>query len=143
MSIIQPPESLLVKFFLSEVNERVLEISKTQDDEVGDGTTTVAVLAGELLREGEKLIQQKIHPQHIIKGWRIARDTAKETLHSLARDNSTTSDKFKDDLMNIARTTLSSKLLQQDKVFTHLTFPLNFFDSRSIFLNWQWMQFCV
>ena len=43
-----------------------LEISKTQDDEVGDGTTTVAVLAGELLREGEKLVNMKIHPQHII-----------------------------------------------------------------------------
>jgi len=40
----------------------LIEISKTQDEEVGDGTTTVAVLAGELLREGEKLINQKIHP---------------------------------------------------------------------------------
>lgn len=45
-----------------------LDISKTQDDEVGDGTTSVCVLAGELLREGEKLIQQKIHPQTIIAG---------------------------------------------------------------------------
>lgn len=44
------------------------DISKTQDDEVGDGTTSVCVLAGELLREGEKLIQQKIHPQTIIAG---------------------------------------------------------------------------
>lgn len=40
----------------------LIEISKTQDEEVGDGTTTVAVLAGELLREGEKLVQRKIHP---------------------------------------------------------------------------------
>lgn len=94
-----------------------LEISKTQDDEVGDGTTTVAVLAGELLREGEKLVAMKIHPQHIIKGWRIAKDVAKETLQSLARDNSQDMAKFKEDLMNIARTTLSSKLLQQDKVY--------------------------
>lgn len=82
---------------------------------MGDGTTTVAVLAGELLREGEKLVQQKIHPQHIIKGWRIAKDTAKETLQALARDNSEELARFKEDLMNIARTTLSSKLLQQDK----------------------------
>lgn len=44
------------------------EISKTQDDEVGDGTTSVAVLGGELLREAEKLIAQKIHPQTIIQG---------------------------------------------------------------------------
>jgi len=76
----------------------------------------VAVLAGELLREGEKLIQMKIHPQHIIKGWRIAKDVAKETLQALARDNSQDMIKFKEDLLNIARTTLSSKLLQQDKV---------------------------
>lgn len=39
-----------------------------QDDEVGDGTTSVCVLAGELLREGEKLVDQKVHPQTIIAG---------------------------------------------------------------------------
>jgi len=40
----------------------LIDIAKTQDDAVGDGTTTVAVLAGELLREGEQLINNKIHP---------------------------------------------------------------------------------
>jgi len=40
----------------------LIDISKTQDEEVGDGTTTVAVSAGELLREAEKLVSQKIHP---------------------------------------------------------------------------------
>jgi T-complex protein 1 subunit beta len=40
----------------------LIEISKTQDDEIGDGTTTVAVLASELLREAEKLILQRLHP---------------------------------------------------------------------------------
>ncbi|KAL4506818.1 hypothetical protein ABPG72_001239 [Tetrahymena utriculariae] len=93
----------------------LIEISKTQDEEVGDGTTTVAVLAGELLREGEKLVNQKIHPQHIINGWRKARDCAQHTLNQIARDNSTNEEKFKEDLLNIARTTLSSKLLTQDK----------------------------
>ena len=93
----------------------LIDISKTQDEEVGDGTTTVAVLAGELLREGEKLIHMKIHPQHIISGWRLARDCARETLRSIARDNSADPEKFKNDLLNIARTTLSSKLLAQDK----------------------------
>ena len=44
------------------------DISKTQDDEVGDGTTSVCVLAGELLREAEKLIDLNIHPQKIIEG---------------------------------------------------------------------------
>jgi chaperonin GroEL (HSP60 family) len=43
-----------------------------QDDEVGDGTTSVTVLASELIREAEKLIDMRIHPQTIIAGWRKA-----------------------------------------------------------------------
>ena len=66
----------------------LIDISKTQDEEVGDGTTTVAVLAGELLREGEKLIHMRMHPQTIIAGWRMARDAAKAKLAQIARDNS-------------------------------------------------------
>ena len=46
----------------------VPDISKVQDDEVGDGTTSVVVLAGELLREAEKLVNMKIHPMTIIAG---------------------------------------------------------------------------
>lgn len=46
----------------------LLDISKVQDDEVGDGTTSVVVLAGELLREAEKLVNTKIHPMTIISG---------------------------------------------------------------------------
>lgn len=59
---------LFSNFFLKklklQINNfwKILDISKTQDEEVGDGTTSVAVLAGELLREGEKLINQKLHP---------------------------------------------------------------------------------
>jgi hypothetical protein len=44
------------------------DISKVQDDEVGDGTTSVVVLAGELLREAEQLVGQKVHPMTIIAG---------------------------------------------------------------------------
>lgn len=44
------------------------DISRVQDDEVGDGTTSVVVLAGELLREAEQLVLQKIHPMTIIAG---------------------------------------------------------------------------
>lgn len=66
----------------------LIEISKAQDDEVGDGTTTVAVLAGELLRVGEKLIEKKIHPQHIVAGWKRARDIAQKKLLEISRDNS-------------------------------------------------------
>jgi T-complex protein 1 subunit beta len=61
----------------------LIEISKTQDDEIGDGTTTVAVLASELLREAEKLILQRLHPQHIINGWRKASQVARDELLSI------------------------------------------------------------
>lgn len=93
----------------------LIDISKCQDEEVGDGTTTVAVLAGELLREAEKLVNQKIHPQIIIQGWRQARDVALKTLREAAMDNSLDEEQFKRDLKNIAMTTLSSKLLLEDR----------------------------
>lgn len=93
----------------------LVDMSKVQDDEVGDGTTSVTVLASELLREAEKLIEQKLHPQTIIAGWRIAAETARTALTNAAQDNSSNADKFKEDLMNIARTTLSSKILSQHK----------------------------
>lgn len=48
----------------------LVNMAKVQDDEVGDGTTSVTVLAAELLREAEKLVDQKIHPQTIIAGYR-------------------------------------------------------------------------
>lgn len=55
----------------------LVNISKVQDDEVGDGTTSVTVLCAELLRECEKLIDNsKIHPQTIIQGFRIASKAA-------------------------------------------------------------------
>jgi len=57
----------------------------------------------------------KMHPQTIIAGWRMARDCAKSKLLQIARDNSEDQEKFKTDLLNIAKTTLSSKLLTQDK----------------------------
>lgn len=93
----------------------LVDMSKVQDDEVGDGTTSVTVLASELLREAEKLIDLKIHPQTIIAGWRRAADVARDALIASAQDHSGDSEKFKEDLMNIARTTLSSKILSQHK----------------------------
>jgi T-complex protein 1 subunit beta len=58
-----------------------------QDDEVGDGTTSVTVLASELLREAEKLVSQKIHPQTIVEGYRLASQAAFKALSESAVDN--------------------------------------------------------
>nr|CAD7423110.1 unnamed protein product [Timema monikensis] len=88
----------------------LVDMSRVQDDEVGDGTTSVTVLAAELLREAEKLIELKIHPQIIIAGWRKATQVARDALTAIAMDN-------RQDLLNIARTTLSSKILSQHKEY--------------------------
>jgi len=93
----------------------LVNISKVQDDEVGDGTTSVAVLAAELLREAEKLVDKKIHPQTIIEGYRIASHAALTALGKSAVDHSNNQEAFKKDLLAIARTTLSSKVLSQDR----------------------------
>ena len=95
----------------------LVELSKVQDDEVGDGTTSVTVFASELLREAERLIDLKIHPHTIIRGWKKAVVAAREALEAGAVDNQSDPEKFKADLFNIARTTLSSKLLTQHKDF--------------------------
>ena len=66
----------------------LVNISKVQDDEVGDGTTSVCVLASELLREAEKLVMAKIHPQTIVEGYRIASAAALKALEASTVDNS-------------------------------------------------------
>ncbi|KAK6463536.1 chaperonin Cpn60/TCP-1 family [Scheffersomyces coipomensis] len=100
----------------------LVNISKVQDDEIGDGTTSVTVLAAELLREAEKLInEKKIHPQTIIEGFRIAKTIALEALEKNSTNNGLNPELFKQDLTNIAKTTLSSKILSQDKeLFSNL-----------------------
>jgi T-complex protein 1 subunit beta len=92
----------------------LVDISKVQDDVVGDGTTTVAVLCGELLREAEQLVNQRIHPQTICAGWRLAQQVARKALEDSA-SKAATEDAFRAELIEIAETTLSSKLVTYDK----------------------------
>src|SRR5437667_8792504 len=108
--------TILKSIALDNAAAKVLvNISKVQDDEVGDGTTSVAVLAAELLREAEQLVNQKIHPQTIIEGYRIASHAALAALEKTAVDHSSNKQEFRRDLVAIARTTLSSKVLSQDR----------------------------
>ncbi|KAL8293537.1 hypothetical protein RQP46_000238 [Phenoliferia psychrophenolica] len=94
----------------------LVNISKVQDDEVGDGTTSVTVLAAELLREAEKLVTLgRVHPQTVVEGYRIASRTALAALEASSRDNGKDPALFREDLLAIARTTLSSKVLAADK----------------------------
>ncbi|RYG55441.1 hypothetical protein EON66_05305, partial [archaeon] len=93
----------------------LVDIAKTQDEEVGDGTTSVTVLTGELLREAERLINMRVHPMIIIDGWRRATAVARAALEASSLDHASDPALFEADLLNIARTTLSSKLLTHEK----------------------------
>jgi len=62
----------------------MVEVAKTQDDEVGDGTTTAVVIASELLKRAEELLDDKIHPTIIVSGYKKAGEKAMEVLNSIA-----------------------------------------------------------
>ncbi len=68
------------------VGKMIVEIAKTQENEVGDGTTTAVVLAGEFMKEAEELLDNKIHPTVIIKGYRLAAEKAKQILEQISID---------------------------------------------------------
>jgi archaeal chaperonin len=84
----------------------MVEIAKTQDAEVGDGTTTAVVVAGELLKQAEALLDQEIHPTVIASGYRDATDKAMEILKSMAVKVTTKDD---DLLRKIAITAMTGK----------------------------------
>ena len=90
----------------------MVEVAKTQDSEVGDGTTTAVIVAGELLREAEELIRKNVHPTVIIDGYRKAAEKALETLEKLAipvKPNE------KESLKKVATTSMASKLVAESK----------------------------
>ena len=89
----------------------LVEISKTTDNEVGDGTTSVVVLAGALLENAELLLDQDVHPTIIVDGYRKAAKKAKEFLESIA-DKVSASDK--NILTKIAKTSMQTKLVRKD-----------------------------
>ncbi|MGI0097248.1 MAG: TCP-1/cpn60 chaperonin family protein, partial [Nitrosopumilaceae archaeon] len=89
----------------------LVEISKTTDNEVGDGTTSVVVLAGALLANAESLINQNVHPIIIVDGYRKAAKKAKQYLEEIA-DVVTANDKSI--LQKIAKTSMQTKLVRKD-----------------------------
>ncbi len=90
----------------------LVEISKTQENEVGDGTTTVVVLAGEFLKKAESLLEQDIHPTVIARGYQLASDKSIEILNSLAQK---CTEKDKDILKKIAMTAMTGKGAEASK----------------------------
>jgi thermosome len=90
----------------------MVEVAKTQDDEVGDGTTTSVIVAGELLGKAEELIDKKVHPTIVIDGYRKAADKALETLEKIAIKVDPTD---KDFLKKVAMTSMASKLVSENR----------------------------
>jgi thermosome len=84
----------------------IVEVAKTQDDMVGDGTTTAVVLAGELLRRAEDLLDQNIHPTVIVSGYRKASRMAVEALGKLGN---TVDINDRETLRKLALTSMASK----------------------------------
>ena len=91
----------------------IIEIAKTQDKEVGDGTTTSVVLAGELLKKAGELLDQNIHPSVIIAGYQKASEKALETLEGVAIDVDMDD---RETLMKLANTSIRSKAVASARV---------------------------
>jgi T-complex protein 1 subunit epsilon len=102
-----------------QVARLMVELSRSQDDEIGDGTTGVVVLAGALLEQAENLIKKGVHPIRIAEGLEKAAAVAIETLNRIAEpmldDLSLDETNTHEALVTTAMTTLSSKILQSHK----------------------------
>ena len=90
----------------------MVEVAKTQDDEVGDGTTSAVVIAGELLKKSEELLEQDVHPTVITLGYRQAAEKAQELLQTIAVDVKA---KDKEILSKIAGTAMTGKNAEASK----------------------------
>jgi thermosome len=86
----------------------MIEIAKTQDDMVGDGTTTVVVLAGELLKKAEELLDQNVHPMMLVAGYRKAAQKAIEIIAKNAVAIDVEDQKM---MMKVALTSMGSKAM--------------------------------
>jgi thermosome len=92
----------------------MVEISKTTDNEVGDGTTSVAVFAGKLLEKAEDLLNQNIHSTIIVDGYREATEKALDFLKDIGIEVSSID---RDMLKKIATTAMASKLVSENKEY--------------------------
>jgi len=90
----------------------LVEVAKSQDNEVGDGTTTAVVLAGELLTKAEKLLDQEVHPTVIVEGYKKASDKALEILRNLSIDIQPDDEKM---LLLVAKTSMATKAATESR----------------------------
>ncbi|ERJ07099.1 Thermosome subunit alpha protein [Halorhabdus tiamatea SARL4B] len=85
--------------------DMLVEVAQTQEEEVGDGTTTASVLAGELLSKAEELLDDDVHPTTIVEGYHEASSLAREAIDDLVIDG----DLDADDLIRVAESSMTGK----------------------------------
>jgi archaeal chaperonin len=88
------------------IGKMFVELAKTQDDEVGDGTTSSVIIAGELVSKAEDLLDENIHPSIIIKGYKMASEKAISFYNEISESISIND---KELLLNIAKTSMTGK----------------------------------
>jgi len=92
--------------------EMVVEVAETQEDEAGDGTTTAVAIAGELLKSGEDLLDQDIHPTAIMRGFDMASEKAREEVDEIAIEVDRDDEEV---LRKVAETSMTGKGAEQHK----------------------------
>ena len=92
----------------------LVEVAKTQDTEVGDGTTSSVILAGELLKKSLDMVDSNVHPTVIASGYRLANAKAQEILENISEKVTIDNDAL---LMDIAGTAMNSKQINTSKEF--------------------------
>lgn len=93
----------------------LVELSQIQDREVGDGTTSVVILAAELLKRANDLVKNKIHATSVMSGYRLA---LKESIKFIQRECLVSIDKLGEEaLVNVAKTSMSSKLIGSESTY--------------------------
>lgn len=98
----------------------LVNLSTLQDSEVGDGTTSVVILASELLKQAHALVMQGVHPTQVISGLLIAK---KEACKYIAKMSARVADLGPDCLVNVARTSMASKIIgHESKMFAEMAF---------------------
>ena len=90
----------------------IVEVAKTQESEIGDGTTTAVMIAGKLLDNAEKLLDMKIHPTVIIKGYKMAAEKAQEILKEISFN---VKDEGEDVLKDVAMIAMTGKGAEDSK----------------------------